>query len=134
MSKIPWETISDLSLIQANFTFRSLFLDKSDYRGFNEIRPDAVPLVDSFGFLDSQLQSTLGRYDGNVYEAIYDEAANKNPLNNSKEGKGKMIGWDIYSKVLNLDFLNETEKKQYQARGGNVDNNNMNDNFAASRL
>ena len=71
----------------------------------NEIRPDAVPLVDSFGFLDSQLQSTLGRYDGNVYEAIYDEAANKNPLNNSKEGKGKMIGWDIYSKVLNLDFL-----------------------------
>ena len=100
----------------------------------NEIRPDAVPLVDSFGFLDSQLQSTLGRYDGNVYEAIYDEAANKNPLNNSKEGKGKMIGWDIYSKVLNLDFLNETEKKQYQARGGNVDNNNTNNNFAASRL
>ena len=76
----------------------------------------------------------MGRYDGNVYEAIYDEAANKNPLNNSKEGKGKMIGWDIYSKVLNLDFLNETEKKQYQARGGNVDNNNMNNNFAASRL
>ena len=44
------------------------------------IRPDAVALVDSFGFLDMQLHSTIGRKDGKVYEAIYAQAK-KNPLN-----------------------------------------------------
>ena len=34
----------------------------------DQIRPDAVGLVDAFGFDDEQLHSTLGRYDGNVYE------------------------------------------------------------------
>ena len=78
------------------------------------IRPDAVGLVDSFGFLDTQLKSTLGRYDGNVYEAIVEEAS-KNPLNGEK-GKdgGKMIGWHSFSKVLNLKFLEQTAKGQHQ--------------------
>ena len=98
----------------------------------SEIRPDAVPLVDSFGFLDSQLQSTLGRYDGNVYEAIYKEAA-KNPLNNASDGKGKMVGWDIYSKILNLDFLDETEKMQYQASATGVQEESL-QQFTPSRL
>lgn len=84
----------------------------------NQIRPDAVPLVDSFGFLDSQLKSTLGRYDGNVYEAIYEEAAKKNPLNNLPNGK--MIGWDTYKSVLDLDFIRETEKKQRQRHNGKL--------------
>ena len=52
--------------------------------------PDAVALVDSFGFLDSQLKSTIGRFDGQVYEAIYEEAR-RNPLNQT-EG-GEMVGW-----------------------------------------
>ena len=73
----------------------------------SEIRPDAVPLVDAFGFLDLQLKSTLGRFDGNVYEAIYNEAK-KNPLN----GSGPMVGWDKLSTVLDLDFLDETAKVQ----------------------
>jgi hypothetical protein len=46
--------------------------------------------VDSFGFLDSQLKSTIGRFDGQVYEAIYEEAR-RNPLNQT-EG-GEMVGW-----------------------------------------
>lgn len=58
------------------------------------IRPDAVALVDSFGFLDMQLRSTIGRKDGKVYEAIYAEAK-KNPLN----GPGAMVGWDALSQV-----------------------------------
>ena len=53
------------------------------------IRPDAVALVDGFGFSDAQLNSTLGRADGNVYEAIYD-VARSNPLNKSSV----MAGWD----------------------------------------
>lgn len=36
----------------------------------DKIRPDAVGLVDSMGFDDEQLKSTLGRYDGNVYGAF----------------------------------------------------------------
>ena len=53
-------------------------------------------------FDDDQLKSTLGRYDGNVYEAIYEEAL-KSPLNQSP----KMVGWESLSKVLDLDFIRE---------------------------
>ena len=35
-----------------------------------ELRPDAVALVDGFGFEDYQLNSCLGRSDGNVYNAL----------------------------------------------------------------
>lgn len=45
------------------------------------LRPDAVPLVDCFEFPDVILNSTIGRFDGNVYEASY-EAAVHSPLNN----------------------------------------------------
>ena len=78
----------------------------------HEIRPDAVSLCDAFGFLDSQLKSTIGKKDGMVYEAIYDEAR-CNPLN--KEDSGRMVGWDNYKTVLDLDFLDETANGQYQA-------------------
>ena len=66
------------------------------------IRPDAVGLVDAFGFDDEQLKSTLGRYDGKVYEAIYEEAR-LSPLNQSP----KMVGWEALSPVLDLDFIKE---------------------------
>lgn len=35
-----------------------------------ELRPDAVALVDSFGIEDYQLNSCLGRSDGDVYRAL----------------------------------------------------------------
>lgn len=35
-----------------------------------ELRPNAVGLVDAFGFSDQSLNSVLGRYDGNVYEHL----------------------------------------------------------------
>jgi acyl-CoA oxidase len=46
----------------------------------NEIRPNAVALVDSFGLLDIELNSAIGRYDGNVYETLLDWAR-KEPMN-----------------------------------------------------
>jgi flavocytochrome c len=46
----------------------------------NEIRPDCIPLVDAFDYPDNVLKSTIGRYDGNVYESLYD-AAQKSVLN-----------------------------------------------------
>ncbi|XP_030693589.1 peroxisomal acyl-coenzyme A oxidase 1 isoform X1 [Globicephala melas] len=47
------------------------------------IRPDAVALVDAFDFQDVTLGSVLGRYDGNVYENLF-EWAKKSPLNNTE--------------------------------------------------
>ena len=47
---------------------------------FAEIRPNAVNLVDAFDYPDELLQSCIGRYDGNVYQALYEYAQNS-PLN-----------------------------------------------------
>lgn len=44
------------------------------------IRPIAVSLVDSFDIHDEMINSTLGVYDGNVYERLLEDA-NKSPLN-----------------------------------------------------
>lgn len=45
-----------------------------------ELRPNAVALVDAFDFPDKKLHSVLGRYDGNVYENMF-EWARRSPLN-----------------------------------------------------
>ncbi|XP_003217249.2 peroxisomal acyl-coenzyme A oxidase 1 isoform X1 [Anolis carolinensis] len=47
------------------------------------IRPNAIALVDSFDFHDSVLGSVLGRYDGNVYENMF-EWSKKSPLNKTQ--------------------------------------------------
>ena len=46
-----------------------------------EIRPHAISLVDSWDFPDWQLDSSLGRHDGKVYEDMFYRAAELNPLN-----------------------------------------------------
>lgn len=48
----------------------------------NQVRPNAIALVDAFNHSDHLLGSTLGRYDGNVYPKLYEEAW-KDPLNDS---------------------------------------------------
>uniref|UniRef100_A0AAY4A573 Acyl-coenzyme A oxidase n=1 Tax=Denticeps clupeoides TaxID=299321 RepID=A0AAY4A573_9TELE len=45
-----------------------------------QLRPNAVVLVDAFDYPDEMLNSVLGRYDGNVYENMF-EWARKSPLN-----------------------------------------------------
>jgi acyl-CoA oxidase len=45
------------------------------------IRPHAVRLVDSWKIPDFLLDSALGRYDGAVYEDLFDRAHRRNPLN-----------------------------------------------------
>lgn len=47
------------------------------------IRTNAVALVDAFDYSDAQLGSVLGRYDGNVYEHMF-EWAKKSPLNKTQ--------------------------------------------------
>lgn len=46
-----------------------------------EIRPHALRLVDAWKFPDWQLDSSLGRYDGKVYEDMFHRASELNPLN-----------------------------------------------------
>lgn len=46
-----------------------------------DIRPHAVKLVDAWDFPDWQLDSSLGRYDGKVYEDLYYRASELNPFN-----------------------------------------------------
>mmetsp|Transcript_2951 Transcript_2951/g.3488 ORF Transcript_2951/g.3488 Transcript_2951/m.3488 type:complete len:727 (-) Transcript_2951:2991-5171(-) len=64
------------------------------------LRPNAVALVDAWDFHDKTLNSTIGRYDGNVYEAQY-LAAVKSPLNKDSVP----AYFDIYKQYLDLDFL-----------------------------
>jgi acyl-CoA oxidase len=71
------------------------------------LRPDAVALSDCFGFADSSLKSTVGRYDGNVYEAIYEEAK-RSPLNTAES----MVGWEKLKPMLDMDFIRENSKTQ----------------------
>lgn len=47
----------------------------------DRVRPHAVRLVDSWAFTDFQLDSSLGRYDGKVYEDLFARASS-NPVNN----------------------------------------------------
>ncbi|TXT06014.1 hypothetical protein VHUM_03775 [Vanrija humicola] len=46
----------------------------------DRIRPNAVNLVDAWSFSDFQLDSSLGNYDGNVYEKLFNRAR-QNPVN-----------------------------------------------------
>ena len=46
-----------------------------------QIRPHAVRLVDSWKIPDFLLDSALGRYDGKVYEDLFNRAHRLNPLN-----------------------------------------------------
>lgn len=46
-----------------------------------KVRPHAVKLVDSWAMPDYLLDSALGRYDGKVYEELFQKAHRENPLN-----------------------------------------------------
>lgn len=51
------------------------------------LRPQAVPIVDAWNIPDFLLNSCLGRYDGRVYEALYDQARSE-PLNQTEIHEG----------------------------------------------
>ena len=54
---------------------------KSVMKLLEEIRPHALRLVDAWQFPDWQLDSSLGREDGKVYEDMFHRASQLNPLN-----------------------------------------------------
>jgi acyl-CoA oxidase len=70
-----------LSKEQASWV-RGAVLDMLDV-----VRPNAVALVDARDFSDFRLKSCVGRWDGNVYEAIL-ESSKRDPLNATEPGPG----------------------------------------------
>ncbi|XP_063406788.1 peroxisomal acyl-coenzyme A oxidase 1-like isoform X5 [Mytilus trossulus] len=59
------------------------YLQKKMLALFEDIRPNAVALVDAFDYPDMVLGSCLGRYDGQVYQALYDYAKSA-PMNHTE--------------------------------------------------
>ena len=53
----------------------------------DELRPDACALTDAWDFRDFVLQSAIGRYDGDVYPALF-ESATRSVLNQAPRGPG----------------------------------------------
>jgi acyl-CoA oxidase len=70
------------------------------------LRPNAVALVDAFDIPDNVLMSTIGRFDGNVYESLY-ETALKAPLNQSDPFDGYK---EYLQPHLDLEFLKKGNK------------------------
>lgn len=64
-------TIRQITLAQTSAVMKLL----------DEIRPHAVRLVDAWGIPDWQLDSSLGRSDGEVYPDLFRRASQENPLN-----------------------------------------------------
>ncbi|KAF2441755.1 acyl-CoA oxidase [Karstenula rhodostoma CBS 690.94] len=56
-------------------------LDARVLEMMTELRPHAVKLVDAWAVPDWVLDSALGRYDGKVYEDLFERAHRKNTLN-----------------------------------------------------
>ncbi|MCO5566010.1 hypothetical protein L7F22_019685 [Adiantum nelumboides] len=52
-----------------------------------ELLPQVIGLTDAFGWTDWELASSLGRYDGRVYESLMAEAE-ANPINHSRKSDG----------------------------------------------
>ncbi|XP_059058429.1 probable peroxisomal acyl-coenzyme A oxidase 1 [Achroia grisella] len=68
-------------LVHSSITKNDLVWQRQRYEQLLAvIRPNAVGLVDSFDVRDEILNSTLGAYDGRVYERLFEEAM-KSPLN-----------------------------------------------------
>ncbi|KAJ7391545.1 Acyl-coenzyme A oxidase (Acyl-CoA oxidase) [Desmophyllum pertusum] len=57
------------------------------YALMDQLRPEAVSLVDAFDYSDYVLNSPLGRYDGNVYEDLF-RWAQRSALNNEQVQPG----------------------------------------------
>jgi len=67
------------------------------------LRNDAAALVDAFEFSDNILNSAIGKYDGRVYEALF-QSALESPLNKVDP----FLGYQEYLRpILDLEFIQE---------------------------
>ncbi|EAR98581.2 peroxisomal acyl-CoA oxidase (macronuclear) [Tetrahymena thermophila SB210] len=90
----PYLLIENNYLEPKHFTFLTQLRDEM----LLEVRRDALPLVEAFGFQDSQLRSAIALTSGKPYETLYDWAKNKNEMNNSYFAEG----YEWIQKMQNL--------------------------------
>lgn len=76
-----------------------------------QIRPEAVSLVDAFALPDYFLHSALGRYDGKVYESMT-EMAEREPLNHTLV----VDGYDECIKPFVVKGLKKADKASEPAK------------------
>ncbi|CAD7947183.1 unnamed protein product [Amoebophrya sp. A120] len=93
----------------------SALITKEIKKCLQMIRPQAVALVDGWNFPDFLLNSVLGRYDGRVYEALY-EQTKKEPLNKRDITDGY---YDHLQYMIHPE--RETNPNLVQTRGDVVD-------------
>ncbi|KAJ2329363.1 hypothetical protein GGI00_003958, partial [Coemansia sp. RSA 2681] len=76
-----------------------------------DVRGQAVPLVDAFGVSDFRLNSALGRSDGKVYEN-YLQWAMEDPLNQEESGSAIRKDWfnKYYKPVLHPEETKSNNK------------------------
>jgi len=83
---------------------------KEHWRALNAVRPHLVALTDSFGYTDQDLKdSRIGRYDGNVYEALL-KFAEQSELN--KPSLINYIHENHLKGVLDQEYLASAKTKQ----------------------
>lgn len=70
-------------------------MQRRQVEALGRIRPNAAAIVDGFEFHDHVLNSTLGSYDGKVYERLLEDAM-KSPLNQEPVNKS----FELYLKPL----------------------------------
>jgi len=83
-----------------------VFIKEAVNEVMEEIRPDAIALTDAFDYPDSLLKSTIGGYEGNVYESLFDAAQNSS-LNQQEVFDGYN---EFLKPVLNQELLKHGNK------------------------
>jgi len=84
-------------LVKDQFRFIKITINEM----LSEIRPDCIALCDGFDYPDNILKSTIGKYDGNVYESLFDAAQNS-VLNRQEVFKGYA---EVLKPHLDLNLL-----------------------------
>lgn len=108
-----------LGLISAE---EAVFLQQATSELLDELRPDAVALVTAFDIPDRVLNSTIGRKDGNIYEALMESAKDSN-LNRTPvfDGYEEMLKPHLDMEMLqnrNLSPLVEVEYDEAECEVG----------------
>jgi len=69
-----WTNFLDDNWGQIFESNQHLVIRDAVYEVMDELRPDAIALTDAFAYPDNLLKSTIGSYDGNVYENLFNAA------------------------------------------------------------
>lgn len=84
-STMNWEKCCYLQLHSGCHIMQAAQVQQEQKALLEAIRPDAISLVDAWAFTDYELNSALGREDGDVYADLLRMAA-RSPLNATDEG------------------------------------------------